>query len=56
MMKYSLTHVSVDDVRFALKHLKKCKSDCTDYNSDNCFNATELLFSYVSMLFSMMLT
>ena len=33
------------------------KSDCTDgIFSDNFINGTELLFTYISMLFSMMLT
>ena len=35
-------------------NIKKCKSDCIF--SDNFINETELLFSYISMLFSMMLT
>ena len=49
-------NISIDDVRVAIKHLKKCKSDCIDgIFSDNFINGTELLFSYISMLFSMML-
>ena len=58
-MKYSLTlfYISIDDVRVAIKHLNKCKSDYIDsIFSDNFINGTELLFSYISMLFSMMLT
>ena len=52
------THnISIYEVRVAIKHLKKCKSDCIySIFSDNFINGTKLLFSYISMLFSMMLT
>ena len=52
------THnISIDDVRLAIKHLKICKSDGIDgIFSVNFINETELLFSYISMLFNMMLT
>ena len=44
-------------MRVAIKHLKKCKFDCINgIFSDNFINGTELLFLYISMLFSMMLT
>ena len=54
---FAHTHnISIDDVRLAIKRLK-CKSDCIDgIFSDNFVNGTELLFSYISMLFRMMLT
>ena len=50
------THnISIDDVRVAI--LINCKSDCIEgIFSDNFINATELLCSYIYMLFSMMLT
>ena len=44
-------------MRLAIKHLKKCKSDCIyGIFSDNFINGTELLFFYISMLSSMILT
>ena len=44
-------------MRSATKQLKKWKADCTDgIFYDNLINVTEMLFSYISMLFSMMLT
>ena len=53
---FAHTHnISIDDVRLAIK--KKCISDCIDgIFSDTFINGTELLFSYISMLFRMMLT
>ena len=54
---FAHTHnISIDDVGLEI-NIKKCKSDCIDgIFSDNFINETELLFSYISMLFSMMLT
>ena len=38
---FAHTHnISIDDVRLAIKHLKKCKSDCIDGAfSDNFINS-----------------
>ena len=57
-MKYSLTliiNISIEDVRVAIKHLKSVNLIVLMVY-DNFINGSELLFSYISMLFSMVLT
>ena len=56
--KYKHTYcISVEQVKFAINKLEPGKSDSTDgLLSDNFFNGTHLLYSYIALLFTCMLT
>ena len=66
--KYCITHedddifahtnnISIDDMRLGIKNLKNCTFDCTNVIfSKQCINGTELLFSLMYILFTMILT
>ena len=56
--KHKHTHcITVEQVKFAINKLKPGKSDSTDgLLSDNFKNGTHLLYSYIALLFTCMLT
>ena len=56
--KHKHTHcITVEQVKFAINKLKPGKSDSTDgLLSDTLKNGTHLLYSYIALLFTCMLT